>query len=119
MAHWALHESRIKFSAHIAAVLRALGVDEEVAHTSIRFGFGRFTTEQEVSLAIHVLCVIIDMFHESLCVGTCVFVVVCLIVCWQIDFVVEAVVDAVVKLRALSPLWEAKQEGGKATMVWT
>mmetsp|Transcript_22215 Transcript_22215/g.33055 ORF Transcript_22215/g.33055 Transcript_22215/m.33055 type:complete len:463 (-) Transcript_22215:95-1483(-) len=29
-------------------VLRALGVDEEMAHTSIRFGFGRFTTEKEI-----------------------------------------------------------------------
>jgi cysteine desulfurase len=29
-------------------VLRALGVDPEVAHTSIRFGIGRFTTEREV-----------------------------------------------------------------------
>lgn len=29
-------------------VLRALGVDEEMAHTSIRFGFGRFSTEAEV-----------------------------------------------------------------------
>ena len=26
-------------------VLRALGVEEEMAHTSIRFGIGRFTTE--------------------------------------------------------------------------
>jgi cysteine desulfurase len=29
-------------------VLRALGVDPEVAHTSIRFGIGRFTTEKEL-----------------------------------------------------------------------
>jgi cysteine desulfurase len=29
-------------------VLRALGVDAETAHTSIRFGFGRFTTEAEI-----------------------------------------------------------------------
>ena len=29
-------------------VLRALGVNEELAHTSIRFGFGRFTTKKEV-----------------------------------------------------------------------
>jgi cysteine desulfurase len=28
--------------------LKALGVDEEMAHTSIRFGLGRFTTEEEV-----------------------------------------------------------------------
>lgn len=31
---------------------RALGVDEEMAHTSIRYGLGRFTTEEEVDLAI-------------------------------------------------------------------
>ena len=33
-------------------VLRALGVDEEMAHTSIRFGIGRFTTEAEIDFAI-------------------------------------------------------------------
>lgn len=29
-------------------VLRACGVEEELAHTSIRFGLGRFTTEEEI-----------------------------------------------------------------------
>lgn len=33
-------------------VLRAIGVGEDLAHTSIRFGFGRFTTEEEVDYAI-------------------------------------------------------------------
>jgi len=33
-------------------VLRALGVDEEMAHTSIRFGIGRFTTDEEVERAV-------------------------------------------------------------------
>ena len=33
-------------------VLRALGVEEDMAHTSIRFGIGRFTTEAEVDYAI-------------------------------------------------------------------
>jgi cysteine desulfurase len=33
-------------------VLRALGVPEEMAHTSIRFGLGRFTTEAEVDYVI-------------------------------------------------------------------
>jgi len=33
-------------------VLRALGVNEELAHTSIRFGIGRFTTDEEVDYTI-------------------------------------------------------------------
>jgi cysteine desulfurase len=33
-------------------VLRALGVEEELAHTSIRFGLGRFTTQEEVDYVI-------------------------------------------------------------------
>jgi cysteine desulfurase len=32
-------------------VLRALGVSEDLAHTSIRFGINRFTTEEEVDFA--------------------------------------------------------------------
>jgi cysteine desulfurase len=32
-------------------VLRALGVEEDMAHTSLRIGFGRFTTEDEVDYA--------------------------------------------------------------------
>jgi len=33
-------------------VLRAVGVEEEMAHTSIRFGLGRFNTEEEVDYVI-------------------------------------------------------------------
>jgi len=33
-------------------VLRALGVEEELAHTSLRLGIGRFTTEQDVDYAV-------------------------------------------------------------------
>jgi cysteine desulfurase len=33
-------------------VLRAMGVDVELAHSSIRFGLGRFTTEEEIDFAI-------------------------------------------------------------------
>lgn len=33
-------------------VLRSIGVGEELAHTSIRFGIGRFTTEEEIDTAV-------------------------------------------------------------------
>ena len=33
-------------------VLKAIGLNEEMAHTSIRFGTGRFTTDEEVDYAI-------------------------------------------------------------------
>jgi cysteine desulfurase len=36
-------------------VLRALGVEEEMAHSSIRFGLGRFTTEEEVDYVIDLM----------------------------------------------------------------
>lgn len=36
-------------------VLHALGVEDDLAHTSIRFGFGRFTTEEEIDYAINLI----------------------------------------------------------------
>lgn len=33
-------------------VLRAIGADEELAHSSIRFGIGRFTTEEEIDYTV-------------------------------------------------------------------
>ncbi len=45
-------------------VLRALGVSEELAHTSIRFGIGRFTTEAEVDKAIEIVSGSIDRLRE-------------------------------------------------------
>lgn len=36
-------------------VLRAIGVGEDLAHTSIRFGIGRFTTKKEIEFAVE-LC---------------------------------------------------------------
>ena len=41
-------------------VLHALGVSDERAHTSIRFGIGRFTTEEEVDYAINLIASKVD-----------------------------------------------------------
>ena len=48
----AVSSARASASFEPAYVLRALGVDEDMAHASIRFGIGRFTTEAEVDWAI-------------------------------------------------------------------
>ncbi|PON35627.1 Cysteine desulfurase IscS [Parasponia andersonii] len=45
-------------------VLRALGVDEDMAHTSIRFGIGRFTTEAEVDHAIELTVNQVEKLRE-------------------------------------------------------
>uniref|UniRef100_A0A6N2M508 Aminotransferase class V domain-containing protein n=1 Tax=Salix viminalis TaxID=40686 RepID=A0A6N2M508_SALVM len=45
-------------------VLRALGVDEDMAHTSIRFGIGRFTTEEEIDRAVELTVQQVDKLRE-------------------------------------------------------
>lgn len=45
-------------------VLRGLGVDEAMAHTSIRFGFGKFTTEAEVDYAAELMLSKINKLRE-------------------------------------------------------
>ena len=45
-------------------VLRALGVEDDMAHTSIRFGIGRFTTDAEVDYAIDVCVKHVERLRE-------------------------------------------------------
>ncbi|MDG1286423.1 MAG: IscS subfamily cysteine desulfurase [Rickettsiales bacterium] len=45
-------------------VLRAIGVGEDLAHTSIRFGFGRFTTREEVDYAVELIKKSINHLRE-------------------------------------------------------
>ena len=45
-------------------VLRALGRSDELAHSSIRFTLGRFTTEEEVDFAIKLLSAKIDKLRD-------------------------------------------------------
>jgi cysteine desulfurase len=71
-------------------VLRALGVSEDMAHTSLRFGIGRFTTVDEIGMA-SVLDSLIDVH--------------------RVDYTIENVARVVAKLREMSVLAEMAAEG--------
>ncbi|MEK9673034.1 MAG: IscS subfamily cysteine desulfurase [Rhodospirillaceae bacterium] len=45
-------------------VLRALGLDVELAHTSLRIGFGRFTTEEDVYHAVDAIVREVERLRE-------------------------------------------------------
>ncbi|MGB0893522.1 MAG: IscS subfamily cysteine desulfurase [Parashewanella sp.] len=45
-------------------VLRALGLNDEMAHSSIRFSIGRFTTEEDIDFAIDVINKSIDRLRD-------------------------------------------------------
>ncbi|PSV43728.1 IscS subfamily cysteine desulfurase [Photobacterium sp. GB-36] len=45
-------------------VLRALGLNDELAHSSIRFSFGRFTTEEEIDYAAAQIKGAVDKLRE-------------------------------------------------------
>ncbi|MGR2852920.1 IscS subfamily cysteine desulfurase [Vibrio vulnificus] len=45
-------------------VLRALGLNDELAHSSIRFSFGRFSTEEEIDYAIEQIRVAVEKLRD-------------------------------------------------------
>merc|ERR1711977_802989 len=45
-------------------VLRALGLDDANAHSSLRFGIGRFTTVQEIDYAIEETVQVVEKLRE-------------------------------------------------------
>lgn len=79
-------------------VLRAIGVEEDLAHTSIRFGLGRFTTVAEVDYAVEE-CV--KVHAPPLGGWICTTSRPCALPHEQ----------HVTRLREMSPLWEMVQEG--------
>ena len=45
-------------------VLHAIGVGDDLAHTSIRFGLGRFNTAEEVDYVIDLVCQKVEGLRE-------------------------------------------------------
>jgi cysteine desulfurase len=45
-------------------VLRSMEVGDELAHSSIRFGIGRFTTEEEIDYAANKLIEVVKRLRE-------------------------------------------------------
>ncbi|TVZ39625.1 cysteine desulfurase [Alteromonadaceae bacterium 2753L.S.0a.02] len=53
------------FSVEPSYVLKAIGVDEALAHSSIRFSFGRYSTEAEVDFAANRVCEAVQKLRAS------------------------------------------------------
>lgn len=49
-------------------VLRALGAAEDMAHSSLRFGIGRFTTEAEVDYVVEKIVAVVQRLRDMRCV---------------------------------------------------
>ncbi len=76
-------------------VLRALGVEEDMAHTSLRFGLGRFTTEVRCGGSwVGGWPALSDGTDQA-----------------EVDFAADTCIKHVKRLRDMSPLYEMVKEG--------
>lgn len=53
-------------TVHASHVLKALGINNELAYNSIRFSLGRFTTEEEIDYAIQQIVVTVMKLNEMI-----------------------------------------------------
>ena len=87
--------------------MQAIGVAEDLAHTSIRFGIGRFTTEAEIDFALGLLkreSAAFDQIKKKK----------------HLKKTLAFRRLHVHRLREMSPLWELVQEGvDLSTIEWT
>lgn len=81
-------------------VLRAIGADEDLAHSSIRFGIGRFTTEEEVDYTAEKCIRVVQRLREMR-YGT--------ILIYELR--TNKVFFSIFFFFMCSPLWEMVQEG--------
>jgi cysteine desulfurase len=90
-------------------VLRALGAEEEAAHSSIRFGIGRFTTEEEVDFVVEK---VVESVNRSSFFLTFFFSICSASSPLAPELVHRALTHSLhAGLRDLSPLWEMLQDG--------
>ena len=72
----ALKSQFLRFCLHLGQlgpsyVLRALGIDDELAHSSIRFSLGRFTTEEEIDYTVKLIKEKVHSFVKCPRFGRC------------------------------------------------
>jgi cysteine desulfurase len=81
-------------------VLRAIGADEDLAHSSIRFGIGRFTTQEEVDFTAQTTIKHVKTLREMRQVYAKIK-----------DHISKNSFSNFFFLSFFSPLWEMVQEG--------